>query len=394
MIISILGMAGMNREKTETTTAYYDCDVLKKYSGEYHNATDMLLKNYNDSFYFLGTQKAINFQKELLKYNADRVEFIPIEDNSLDDIFEKVFTLISKAKDTEKVILDITHGFRHQPISAIFSATLHKFLNDSKLDIIFAKQVKEFVSYEYINLTEYVDMTQLSLMLTGFIRTLNFVNTVNVENLNTLAFEKFSKALLSNDFNGIESAYLNLSATLKIAKKNKKFDHLKELFEKVEETLKIFETFNIKDIDEKYMVLANLMFNKNYYLIAITYLFEAIRNYCTSSFHRKQIINNYAWNQFDIYGLNSDVMSTITQKEFGEKYRPTYYDKNFPNLYNNNKDAFEKIAKEYKKLKDLRNNLTHINHKKTQDNIKGELYSLLKNMNRLMEDDILKELKK
>jgi len=147
MIISILGMSGMDRERQNKTTAYYDCKTLDKESGDYHNATDMLLKNYDDAFYFLGTQKAIAFQKNLLAYPHDKVQFIPIEDNSLDDIFEKVFELISKADDTE-IILDITHGFRHQPISAIFSATLHRFLNESNLKIIFAKQLVEYEKYE------------------------------------------------------------------------------------------------------------------------------------------------------------------------------------------------------------------------------------------------------
>jgi len=391
MIISILGMAGKFNEVT--TTAYYDCDVLKKQSGEYHNATDLLLKNYNDDFCFLGTKEAIAFQKDLLDYDENRVEFIEIEDNSLDDIFEKVYAQISKIKDTEKVILDITHGFRHQPISAIFSATMHKFLNNSQLDIIFAKQVVMHKSYEYIYLNEYIDMTQLSLLLTGFIRTLNFINTVEIDNLNTLAFENFSKALFSNDFKKLEASYKNLKITLLQAKKNKKFDHLRELFEQVEDTIIEFKDFDKKEIYERYMILANLMFEKNYYLISLTYLFEAIRLYATTTFHKKNIINNYAWEKFDMYRLNRDVMSTITQKEF-EDYRENYYDKNFPSLYSKNATEFETIANEYKKLKDLRNDLTHINHKKSQPNIKGDLYELLKSIGFLIENDILKDLKK
>jgi CRISPR-associated DxTHG motif protein len=392
MIISILGMSGRDRERVNKTTAYYDCDALGKESGEYHNATDLLLKNYNDNFYFLGTKTAIDFQKELLEYDEGRVKFIEIQDNSLDDIFEEVFSLISSVKDNERVLLDITHGFRHQPISAIFSAILHKFLTNSTLDIIFAKQIKEFTEYEYIYLTEYVDMTQLSLMLTGFIRTLNFVDTVNVENLNTMAFEKFSKALLSNDFRAIESSYKNLSATLETAKKDKKFEHLSELFSQVEETLKEFKEFSKKEFHEKYMVLAEVMFSKNYYLLSLTYLFEAIRLYASYSFHQKSIINNYAWNNVDMYKLNSDVISCIGQKEFGDRYRDTRYDKN--GFYNKNSGIFEKIALEYRKLRTLRNNLTHINHEKSQPNIKGDLYKLLKDIGSLIDDDILKDLKK
>ena len=392
MIISILGMSGRDRDKINKTTAYYDCEVLNKKSGDYHNVTDLLLKNYNDNFYFLGTEKAIKFQKDLLEYDDNKVEFIKIEDNSLDDIFEKVFSLISSSKDNERVLLDITHGFRHQPISAIFSATLHKFLNDSKIDIIFAKQIKEFTEYEYIYLTEYVDMTQLSLMLTGFIRTLNFVNTVNIENLNTLAFEKFSRALLSNDFRGLEESYENLEITLEQAKTNKKFNHLKELFEQVEDTLIEFKEFSTKELHDKYLILAKLMYNKNYYLLSLTYLFEAIRLYSSYSFYRNRIINNYAWNNFDKYSLNRDVMSCITQKEFGDNYRLTYYDRNNSNFYEKNSDNFSKVAVEYKKLKDLRNSLTHISYEQSQPNIKSDLRKLLNNIEDLIKNDILKTL--
>ena len=382
MIISILGMSGKDREKVNKTTAYYDCDALKKQSGDYHNATDLLLKNYNDNFYFLGTKTAIDFQTELLNLDEnDSVKCIEIKDNSLDDIFEEVFTLISNVKDNEKVLLDITHGFRHQPISAIFSATLHKFLTNSNIEIIFAKQIKEFTEYEYIYLTEYVDMTQLSLMLTGFIRTLNFVNTVNVENLNTMAFEKFSKALLSNDFKGIESSYKNLSATLITAKKDKKFDHLKELFLQIETILKEFKGFGEKEIYEKYMILANLMFDKNYYLLSITYLFEAVRLYSTYSFYKNEIITEDKWNNDEMFYINSDVIFCIQQES-----------NKFPTIYNKNHNLFKKVSDEYKKLKDLRNNLTHINHKKNQPNIKGDLYKLLNNISLLIKNDILKDL--
>ena len=392
MIISILGMSGKDREKINKTTAYYDCGALGKESGDYHNATDMLLKNYNDTFYFLGTQKAIDFQKELLEYREDKVEFIPIEDNSLDDIFEKVYELISKAK-KEKVILDITHGFRHQPISAIFSATLHRFLNESSLKIIFAKQIVEFKEYEYILLNEYIDITQLSLLLTGFIRTLNFVDSIKIEGFETLAFSNFSKALLSNDFLTLENSYKNLTATIQRAKRDKRFDHLKELFEEVEKTLNVFKDFKEMPIYKKYLIISNLMFEKNYILLSLIYLFEAIRFYCKDSFFKKKIINDYAWKNFDSYKLSQDVISFITQKEI-KNYKPNFYDKTFKTLYQNNSKLFEEITKEYISLKKLRNNLTHVNSEKHSPDIKIKLQKQLQSISNIIEKDILKELKK
>ena len=382
-------MSGMNKDKTEKTTAYYDSEILRKDSGNYYNATDFVLKNYNDNFYFIGTEKAIKFQKSLLDYNEKQVEFLEIEDNSLDDIFEKVFNLISKAKDKEKVLLDITHGFRHQPISAIFSATLHKFLKDSNLEIIFAKQIVEFKEYEYIYLTNYIEMTQLSLLLTGFIRTLNFVNSVNIEGLNTLAFEKFSRALLSNDFKALVSAYKNLKATLEQAKNNKKFDHLKELFVQIEDTLNSIEGFENKEIYEKYLILSRLMFDKNYYLLSLTYLFESIRLYSSYSFYKNRIIARNYWERTDQYKINSTVMSFISQKEFGGNYKETFYDKHYNNLYSKNEQNLEIIANNYKQLRKLRNALTHINHNESQPNIKNELETLINSIESIINTNTL-----
>ncbi len=390
MIISILGMSGMDKEKKHKTTAYYNCKVLSKDNGDYHNATDMLLKNYDDEFYFLGTQKAIDFQKELLDYPEDKVTFLPIEDNSLDDIFEKVYELISDAKGKE-VILDITHGFRHQPISAIFSATLHRFLNESNLQIIFAKQIVEFEKYEYILLNEYIDITQLSLLLTGFIRTLNFVDSVKIKGFETLAFSNFSKALLSNDFLTLESSYKNLLATVQRAKTDKKFDHLKELFEEIEKTLDVFDGFEKMPLHEKYLIVANLMLGKNYILLSLTYLFEALRFYCSDSFKNKDILCTRKKEKNNNYTINQEVITFITQRTIYE-YRKNCYDENYKDLHQTNLKLFQQIAKEYTTLRKLRNNLTHVNSEKHSPDIKTKLQNQLQDISIIIENDILKDL--
>jgi len=381
MIISILGTAGRDYETKEPKTSYYDCDILEKSNGNFYNATDMLIKNYEDEdFYFIGTEYAIKFQKELLDFTIN-TKFITVQDDSLDDIFEEVYKLLSEDDD---IILDITHGFRHQPISAIFSATLHTFLHDTSLKIIYAK-VDELDNqkYQYIYLNQYIQISQLSLMLTGFIHTLNFVHSIKVDGLNTLVFENFSKALLSNNFTELESSYLELLVTLREAKSNKQFAHLKELFEQIEKTLEGFEGFNKEEIYGKYIILANLMSDKNYYLLSITYLFEAIRLYASHSFYDKGIITDTQWSAKEMYFINSDVLYCIEGK--GNK---------FSGVYAKNEQIFRIIFKEYEKLKNLRNNLTHVNHEKIQLNIKGNLEGLLESIGLLIKDDILKKLKK
>jgi len=394
MIISILGKAGKDKEEKNLVTAYYNASKIEKESGNYYNSADFLLENYpNEKFFFLSTKEAKRYQDGLIDLNQSNIEVKIIEDNSLEDIYENVFEAINRNINQE-IILDVTHGFRHQPISAIFASILNKFLNkDVKLKIIFAKQIEAFKKYEYIYLDNYIDITQLSLLLIGFIRTLNFVNTVEVEGLNTLAFEKFSKALLSNDFTKLESSYKNLIATITQAKNNPKFDHLKNLFESVEEVLKQFEDFGKKKIYEKYLILAELMFSKGYYLLSLTYLFEAIRLYCSYSFYNNNLIFKNYWKKTDMYKINSQVMSFITQKTYNN-YRQVHYDKSYPNLYNENEKVFKHISDTYVKLRDIRNTLTHISSEKNNIDIKSSLKELLGNIKNIIEKDTLKQLKR
>jgi hypothetical protein len=263
-------------------------------------------------------------------------------------------------------------------------------LNNSQLEIIFAKQIVEYKEYEYITLSSYIDITQLSLLLSGFIRTLNFVNTVTVDGLNTTAFENFSSALLSNDFKKLESSYKNLSETLQTAKNDKRFIHLKGLFDQIEETLNVFNRFETKNLYEKYMILAQLMYDKNYYLLAITYLFEAIRIYCSDSFYHNRLIDEKIWKEGDRYHINSDVMYFIIEIE----PKKSKYSKKFSTLYSSNQAIFEQIAKEYNTLKSIRNDLTHINENGSQPNLETELPKLLGSIQELIQKDILKGLKK
>lgn len=392
MVISILGLSGKNKDKTETTTAFYDAKLLHKKSGDYHNATHFLLENYsNEKFFFLGTQKAIDFQKELLDFSGTQTEFIEIEDNSLDDIFENVFELIAQAHEDETILLDITHGFRHQPISAIFSATLHRFLHNDSLQIVFAKQIVEYKEYEYILLNQYLDITQLSLLLTGFIRTLNFVEGVQIEGFETVAFANFSKALLSNDFYTLQTSHKNLLATVRRAKEDQRFDHLKDLFGQIEETLSVFDNFGEKALYEQYLIVANLMFSKNYILLSLTYLFEALRFYCKAAFDKKGLINRYAKENLSNYHLNQAIISFITQ-DLIDEYKPTFYDRRYPHLYAANKELFCTISETYKHLKELRNKLTHINSEEHSPDIKTKLKTQLQQILHIIENDMLQTL--
>jgi len=85
-------------------------------------------------------------------------------------------------------------------------------------------------------------------------------------------------------------------------------------------------------------------------------------------------------------------MSFVTQKSY-KNYRKTFYDNNFPSLYQNNRDKFEKISDIYQKLRKLRNSLTHINPNSSNPNIDRDLKQLIDSIKDIIEKDILKDLK-
>lgn len=390
MIISILGISGRDRKTGLSKPVSYTCDILGKKNGKYLNSTDMLLKNYEDIFYFLGTSEAIKFQKELLDMETKDVHFLEISHNSLDEIYEKVLTLLDNSN--EDVILDVTHGFRHQPISAIFAATFHRFLSQSKLKIIFAKEEVSGEAYSYIYLDDYLDLSQLTFQLSGFSQTLNFVESAPIQGFDTSPFLRFSDALLSNDFTALCQNYIGLMRIIEKVRNDIQYKHLTHLFNTIEDDLSVFNTFDSKELYQQYFDIAALLFRKNYLLLSLTYLYESVRYYCSQLFYEHKLISSDTWKKTNRYKINQAVITFMTQKEFGEKYRATYYDKAYPKMFDENKDNFLKISNVYLELRDLRNNLTHVNPKENKFSIELKLKELVRKVEAIIEDDVLRKI--
>lgn len=384
MIISILGMAGKDWKTQEALSIYYDCTVLEKKSGTFCNSIDVLLSTYDDEFYFIGTRAAIEFQKELLDFRDRVCHFVEVEEDSLDDIFEKILALL---QEHDNVMLDITHGFRHQPIMAIFSSTLSQFLGRKELKIVYAKEKERLKSYEYIYLNMYIEITQISLLLTGFIRTLNFIPVSNMHLLNNVVFEDFSKSLLSNDLKGVEKNYLLLSEELKSLQKNKALKHIANLLVKVEEELKPFGMFPVLMHYQKYILLSKMTVEKNYLIVAYAYIFESLREYC--SFRFEEICKSITFK--DDYAKNTAVMNTIAnfrRVKFGREILDKHGD-----IFNNNKADFKRVGKLYDKIRKRRNDLAHINKTKDFEDIKKDLKDLLLQVEMLYVDEVLSKIK-
>lgn len=393
MIISILGTSGANidRKKCMPTTlkdkAYYDVTLLNKESGFYANATQYLLQNYDDdNFVLVGTECALTFQKELLKEDlkGKNIKYKKISDTELDDVFEVIYTLLEESK--EKIVLDITHGYRHQPIMAIFASSLSKFLNRNDLEIIFAKEVISYKKYQYIYLNDYIETTHISLLLSGFIRTLNFIPIANIKLIDVKTFENFSKSLLANDMLGVQDNYKKVSLELKNLLDNNDLKHIHKLVNKIENILKPLEKFDLEDTYINYLTLSKITLEKNYLVISLAYTFESIREYCSLRF--EPLLGNISFK--DDYTKNTAVMDTVS--DWRRNGKENAIQKKYKGIVKANSN-FNRVSSIYNELRVLRNDLAHINNTKKFGDIKQKIKSLIFKINSLYKDDALKFIK-
>lgn len=283
--------------------------------------------------------------------------------------------------------MDITHGFRHQPIMAIFASTLSQFLNRKDLKIIFAKEEEKNKKYSYIYLDEYIEITQLSLLLTGFIRTLNFIGVKNLTLINSQIFENFSEALLSNDVKGVEKYYKQLDEELWRLKKREDLKHLENLLDMIYKELSILRNFEHFDIYLKYFILSKMTIEKNYLIVSITYIFESLREYC--SFRFKNITKGISFR--NSYEKNTAVMDTICNIKRNRKENKIQ--RKFKRIYEKNLSQFNKVAKVYKEVKDIRNELAYINREKSFNDIKKHIKDIITQTENLFADKILENIR-
>lgn len=401
-IISILGTSGAFFNFKDCTPQTHDDGSIKYQSAkylsgifelenrEYKNSTHFLLENFSSKFVFIGTECAISFQKTILKESlaGKDVEYISIGDNSLDDIFEAVLELLQHHDD---VMLDITHGFRHQPIMAIFASTLSQFLQRNELQIIFAKEVKTHKVYEYIYLDSYIEITQISLLLTGFIRTLNFIPVHNMKLLDNRVFENFSKSLLANDLKGVEKHHELLNKELVQLENNKALSHLSSLLDKVKSELAVLENFENKAKYEKYLILSRMTVEKNYLVVALAYVFESLRTYSEHCFN--QVTKGIRYK--DNFAKKQDIMNAILNSDAhfkNNKNKNIIYIEH-KGFYEKNKSSLDRVGRVYLEIRKLRNQLAHINESKDFEDIKKMVFGYIFKVESIYKDDVLSSLR-
>lgn len=229
---------------------------------------------------------------------------------------------------------------------------------------------------------EYIEITQISLLLTGFIRTLNFIPVKSMKLLNNEVFEEFSESLLSNDMRGVEINYKRLKDELTRLQKNKELKHISKLIHKVEEELKLLDMLPFFESYQKYILLSKLTVEKNYLIVSLAYIFESVREYCSYQF--RDVCKTIEFK--DDYERNHAVMGTIGGFKKDNKI-VVHHTK----IIKLNKQEFRKVNKLYQKIRKRRNDLAHINKTKNFATIKEDLEKIIKDVEALFNSTILNE---
>lgn len=298
-VITILGIQGgyvADNKATINDKTHIANYIFEKKEKEYFNTLPLLIDKYKDEYEIIPiyTKDAKNFNEKVfeelypnLQVNYDEKYLIKDEKD-----FKDIFALYHNALDEfNEVIIDVTHGFRHLPLLMIVELILYNFQDTTKIKkILFAKENKKHTPkekgiYEIIDLKEYLELANISFVLTAFDKNYtvashidsvkyqalldalnNFSNDLMALNLNNL-FDN-SIGALKDELNKIDEVSISAQA-------QKLYGHINTKFNKSE---KRYLT---------YYHLSKELFEKKYMLISLSLLNESLRLYIKTAIKKE-----------------------------------------------------------------------------------------------------------
>lgn len=366
-IISILGTAGRNREGNLSTAEYKNTSVLSIENGKYLNSTDMLCHNFPTAKHtILSTKTAFEFQIKLfeeaqkplhvqLLQHAISDDFLDAS-NDIDQIFDVILDIIKQEKNAEEeLILDITHGLRHQPLMGAFATILGKISYSTNVKLLFAKEIEQHKKYEYVLLDSYANIGISSFVISSFLQTLTVPSIAYSDEL-IEALRHFASDLHTNALYSLFNISLpKVQTLLSVYKNNPSYKYMENLLDEVDKITSKFALAKQQQDYQQYYVLANIMSNKNYNLIAATYIYEAIPRYVFQALKKNNIMNDGMNDYHKIStAINQVIIADIKNPKIFDISRLVQYVDSYKEDFYLFKDLLEQI-------KHIRNNIVHIN---------------------------------
>jgi CRISPR-associated DxTHG motif protein len=293
-------------EKSETDKALYCFSEGLDFTlrCEHHfNMFPLVLENFPEYEHVpIYTKLSLKIQQALLRYEdidfdiAKHGVFISEEINEKEAEYgyflDQLNSIIGQY---DRVIIDMTHGFRHFPILAIIDLVIHNLHTPDKIEyIFFAKELVKSENgkpgqYEIIDLIEYLELANLSYMLSSFNQNYTISNTMHFKNplYANIAqlLNQFSEHFLSNSLKYLIEGELidHIIDELKLLKKQKGVMHFGSYIDEIALHLGQIRELYVHGKWQRLYRLSMIMNERDYQLNAITLLFEAVGFYCVGA---------------------------------------------------------------------------------------------------------------
>lgn len=379
-IILILGTSG-NKSIKHT---YIFQDKQQEYRNKRHNSTDFFL-SLEQQYTILGTKESFEHQ---LKIFADHPKYYAIlehfnnqahyiDPNDPETLFDKILETLKSLTD-KTILIDITHGFRDQPLLATLAALIAKVNFQNKIQLIYARDISPTnqppqtpKQYRYEMLDEYINIGLKSFLLTSFIQTLT-IPKISIQDKLIEVLQNFSQDLHKNNFNNLFSTSLE---SLKTELQKDKTKALEELILQIKDITNDFENIKSKKYEyEKFYEMATLMLQKNYYLIAATYASETLPRYLKHYFSQHGIlIQTTKADEYTIHNSLNQFLTNDTPKHEIFDYKKA------TSFKNKHKQSIEIFVKILRGIRKERNNLAHIGSSNAKNNLSQHLNNFEKN---------------
>ncbi|MGI6723206.1 MAG: CRISPR-associated DxTHG motif protein [Arcobacteraceae bacterium] len=379
-VITVLGLVGGD-DKHQKANYYFE-DSTKEIQ-EHYNTLTLLIGEYSKEYKIVPIYTKEAKEANTIALNKSRVEFTYFDDIYLikdDKDFEGVFNIINNAVSSyDELIIDVSHGFRHIPILMIVDLIIQNFQDTSKIKkILYAKEIEQFKEYEIIDLKKYLDLANITFILTTFTQNYTVANHIKSDKYSKLVekLNSFSNDLMALSLNNLFKK--TSQELIKELENTVKEPELRDLANKLIEHINNITSYKDKKRYETYYNLSRDLYDKKYILLSLSLLFESIRMYIRSSIEKNHpeivtdiemqlnkdrykigdFFKNLAWKGYED-------LSKISISESNYKVLQKSYDGlNISNLYNS--------------IDKTRNNLAHANSdNKTFKDIEHEVGELL-----------------
>ena len=396
-VITILGTIGGTFDKEIKKyivkedfpkSVYHSKEIFLK-KEYYTNVFPLLIDTFSSEYEIVPifTKESKEVQEQVLEKLEDKKKWIKVFENGVliedENNFKVLFQNIDKKLNQyDKVIIDVSHGFRHLPLLMLIDVLVQNIKYPGKVEkILFAKEEIKNKKYEIIDLKEYLDLANITYALSTFTKnyTISSTITTSINEYNEFLKElnDFSSHILANSLKELKNKSEKLIKQIEDINKEKKEyeifvifnNYLEEIKNHMEEILKFS---NEKEDYKRLYYFSKNMYKKGYLLNSITLLSEAVGMYIASKVFSQDIeIKNYIEayrrsKRFKAYELSNNSKNILRYKK---RFNDTYLsneDKNLEKKITNkikNKKFFNEnnLRNLIRKIDNLRNNLAHGN---------------------------------